>query len=1020
MMLTSHSPSRMDAVATNHWLSAALATCAALAACGGNDGNAPAVDPPNARAFAVTLVAGSGGSLRVSVGSGDAATVNAGSSRVLTVDAGDTLKLEAAATGTAVFAGWTGKCAGSGAVCHMTAIDIERVEATFGPVAKTLTVAADAGGSARVAIGSAALRTVAGSGSETYIVAEQSMVRLEPSLQAGHRFGGWTLDGEPSCASARAVCTLAAGATSGSVSAGFAFATYTVTVSAAADGLVTVAVDGVDLGTVGAGASSAVSVTIAASLRLTSIAATAGQRFDAWTLSGPLSCADGPRVSPCALAPVVADGSVSAAFAPLPATLTWVGPGAVFADGAMLTATPFAPNAFDRWQGAPCDGSTALVCGRGASALFPVAVFHPLAVGIKSLTFGWAYPGVAADHFRVSFQDVSGGGFAPIPGFERLVAGSAPVRLAVSTHRGARGAGRYQTEACDSAQACTAPTGGARTLSRADMAAAVGYFKAPNTGVNVHFGNAIALSADGVALAVGASNENSSHTGAFAPGDPGWHAALDNRGVLDSAGDCDIRVAGHACSSGAVTVYRQSSTGRWMVEAFVKAPLAGSSDNFGDAVALSVDGAVLAVGATFEDSSASGAFAPSDADWYAALRDDSADNSGAVTVYRRSDAGLWSAEAFVKAPAVTGGDFFGGVLQLSAGGDVLAVGAKNEDSARAGVVTPSDEDWSGALENDQARDSGAVTVYRFSTANSTWQVDAFIKAPAVNPGDSFGVALALSADGKALAVGAPLESSSHTGAFAPGDVGYRAVLESDGADDSGAVTVYRRSDAGLWSVEAFVKAPASDVDDEFGVAVALSADGNVLAVGTKNESSSATGVFAPSDADWHAALRDDSADDSGAVTVYRRSDAGLWSVEAFVKAPATDVDDEFGAAVALSADGNVLAVGTKNESSAHTGAFAPGDVGYRAALRDDSAEDSGAVTVYRRSDAGLWSVKTFVKAPNADAHDEFGAAIALSADGAALAVGAKGEHGGAQPQPRGSHMSDAENAVRRAGAAYLY
>ena len=43
----------------------------------------------------------------------------------------------------------------------------------------------------------------------------------------------------------------------------------------------------------------------------------------------------------------------------------------------------------------------------------------------------------------------------------------------------------------------------------------------------------------------------------------------------------------------------------------VKAPNADRGDSFGEAVALSADGGTLAVGAINEDSSATGAFAPS-------------------------------------------------------------------------------------------------------------------------------------------------------------------------------------------------------------------------------------------------------------------------------------------------------------------------------------------------------------------------------------------------------------------------
>jgi hypothetical protein len=49
-------------------------------------------------------------------------------------------------------------------------------------------------------------------------------------------------------------------------------------------------------------------------------------------------------------------------------------------------------------------------------------------------------------------------------------------------------------------------------------------------------------------------------------------------------------------------------------------------------------------------------------------------------------------------------------------------------------------------------------------------------------------------------------------------------------------------DGATWSQQAYVKASNTGVTDEFGVSVALSADGASLAVGAIGESSAATGI----------------------------------------------------------------------------------------------------------------------------------------------------------------------------------
>ena len=678
------------------------------------------------------------------------------------------------------------------------------------------------------------------------------------------------------------------------------------------------------------------------------------------------------------------------------APVAWKGPGSVSMDG---NAHVVAPGAFERWDGAPCDGAADPVCeapDADAPVAMPAAAFRPFVVaGVKSLAFGLGYPEAAVSHFRVRARDAPGAGLSPVPGLGRLDPGAEPALLEVSVHLLPWGLGGYVTETCGEA-GCVAAPGGERTLAQADSVAATGYLKAPNAGTSPEFGDefgtALALSADGSTLAVGAPREGSSATGTFAPTDDGYQAALDSDG---------------ADGSGGAYVYRRPDGGRWALEAFVKAPVADDFDLFGSALALSADGSTLAVGAHREDSSATGAFAPGDTGYQAALESDGAVGSGALYVHRRSTGGRWALEAFVKAPG--DGDRFGTALALSADGSTLAAGAPYEDSSATGAFAPTDAGYQAALESDGAEDSGAVYVHRRS-AGGRWALEAFAKAPVADVKDNFGVALALSADGSTLAVGAHLEDSAATGASAPGDAGYyRAALESDGAKNSGAVYVHRRSAGGRWALEAFLKAPVAGENHLFGLALALSADGSTLAVG------------APGD-DHSAAPREEYAHDSrGTVYAHRRSASGLWALDAFVKAPVAGGGDFFGDVLALSADGATLAVGASHEDSSATGAFAPGGAGYQAALDSDGTFRSGAVTVYHRPPGpGAWTAGNFLKAPNPGFRDRFGAALALSADGSTLAVGAYQEDGSARSRPVGGGSADAGDAVHNSGAAYLY
>jgi hypothetical protein len=198
--------------------------------------------------------------------------------------------------------------------------------------------------------------------------------------------------------------------------------------------------------------------------------------------------------------------------------------------------------------------------------------------------------------------------------------------------------------------------------------------------------------------------------------------------------------------------------------------------------------------------------------------------------------------------------------------------------------------------------------------------------------------------------------------------------------------------------QAYVKASNTGTWDFFGYTIALSGDGNTLAVGAIGESSDASGI----DGDQAS----DSAESSGAVYVFTRSGA-TWSQQAYVKASNSDAGDRFGSSIALSADGNTLAVGASGEASA-----ARGINGVQA---DNSASQSGAVYVFTRVDT-LWAQEAYIKASNADARDQFGYSLALSADGNMLAVGAPFEASAAI----GINGNESDNSTEESGAAYVF
>jgi hypothetical protein len=82
---------------------------------------------------------------------------------------------------------------------------------------------------------------------------------------------------------------------------------------------------------------------------------------------------------------------------------------------------------------------------------------------------------------------------------------------------------------------------------------------------------------------------------------------------------------------------------------------------------------------------------------------------------------------------------------------------------------------------------------------------------------------------------------------------------------------------------------------------------------------------------------------------------------------------------------------------------------------DNTADYSGAVYLFSNG-SGSWAQTAYLKASNTDAGDLFGDSLALSADGATLAVGADGEASNAT----GINGDDADNTATQSGAVYLY
>lgn len=387
-----------------------------------------------------------------------------------------------------------------------------------------------------------------------------------------------------------------------------------------------------------------------------------------------------------------------------------------------------------------------------------------------------------------------------------------------------------------------------------------------------HFGVSVALSWDGRTLAVGSefnndNGPNAGHIGVYEFDSNGnaWNQLgqdLEGTGLADEFGismalsaDGSI-LAGGACfnddnghDAGHVRVYQYDrSTNTWPRLGQV---LLGDQpgDYFGWSVALSDNGKIMAAGAYENGDLATGA--------------------GHVRVFYYNDTNeIWEPLGQTLSGNATGGSF-GWSLALSGDGSTVAGGAHEYD----------DNDRIGA---------GLVRVYEYDTSTELWlQVGQDLTGD--QAGDAFGSSVALSDNGKILAVGAQWSDSYGTNA------GLARVYEYN-------VRTKQWQRLGLSDLV------GEAANDQFGWSVAISGDGSIVAVGA--DESDANGLVS-----------------SGRIRAFwYDSDTQLWQPLGD-SLDGEDARDDFGISVALSKDGSVLAGGAylndgvAGEDSGHVRVF---------------------------------------------------------------------------------------------------
>ena len=337
----------------------------------------------------------------------------------------------------------------------------------------------------------------------------------------------------------------------------------------------------------------------------------------------------------------------------------------------------------------------------------------------------------------------------------------------------------------------------------------------------------------------------------------GSTAAIGAVGVSSNTGAVFILV-----KTGAVWVLQQKLTASDQV----------AGDQFGSAVSLSSDGAMVLIGAPSK-----------------------ASNAGAAYIFTRTGS-TWTPQQKLVSTDIAAGDYFGISVSLSGDGLYGVIGAYYKTN------------YTGAA-------------YVFIRSGSTWTQQQKLAGTDIVAADVFGVSVSISATGTMVLVGAYNKSSTAGAAYvftrsgvawtqqqklvstdiaASDYFGYSVYLSGDTTTAvvgsfgktsfTGAAYVFTRSGS-VWTQQAKLVASAPATSDYFGRSVCMSNNGSVVLVGAYGRTS-ATGIC-------HAYTRTGS----------------TWSVQQVIQASDAVFDEYFGWSTAMSSDATIALVGAYMEDS---------------------------------------------------------------------------------------------------------
>lgn len=391
------------------------------------------------------------------------------------------------------------------------------------------------------------------------------------------------------------------------------------------------------------------------------------------------------------------------------------------------------------------------------------------------------------------------------------------------------------------------------------------------------FGNSVSISDDGNTIAVGALY-------GFTPSSP-----------TDQVG--------------AVYIFDRSGTTFTEVGILTGTYALDSGDSFGKSIAMSSDGLRFAIGAPFDES-------------------DVTSGTGVVYMFDRVGSNFNQVGILTGSLSSEVDDNFGYSVDMNSDGDVIVVGAINDEGASAGS------------------NSGVTYVFERVAGPSFNQIGILTGYYASDSLDNYGNSVSISGDGTIIAIGAVNDEIPGSG------------------NESGVVYVYEKYGSIFTQVGILTGSSSDSSNDNFGQVVSINYDGSIIAVGAPNDSAVTSEL------------------QSGIVYIYEKGSSGYKEIQSICGEFAVNYQDNFGYSISMNDSGSIIAIGANSDEyiseannismGSSSGIVYIYERKNRDIIFNNDYVRTGIITSYYANKE----------------NDKFGSSLALNSEGSSLVVGA--------------------------------